>query len=151
MASGSDNKFNGASSDSTPQSRAREELEELSENWGDECVRLFLTLAAFGWMELWCPQAFLIDKFNFKFNAMKTLRLECEVECDERSEAEKNNVLRLIRHPKLCELFLDEASRVNNMFYREYIFHPTCTAMGIESDLVEILRFFDSYSGCRSR
>ena len=27
------------------------------------------------------------------------------------------------------------------MFYREYIFHPTCTAMGIESDLVKSYGF----------
>ena len=68
--------LDGASPDSTSKEAAIAKLEALRKDWkdrGDELMRLFLTLAAFSWAELWCPEAFLSNILGFEIQTMEPL------------------------------------------------------------------------------
>jgi len=136
--------LHGASPDSTPKDAAIVKLEALREDWkngGDELVRLFLTLAAFSWAELWCPEAFLADTLDFEIETMETLWASIhESERQRRLEAQGGYVLRLSRHPKLCELFLDAAPGLGIVFDRR-IFAPTCTTLRLQGEAVKSYGF----------
>lgn len=127
------------SPDSTPEEAALEKLKEFR-NDSDELLRLFLTLAAFGWTELWCPESFLIDDLGFGVKTIERL-LESlqEAERQKRPEAKGDYALRLLRHPKLCELFLDAAPDL--LGFEQRVFTPTCKVLKLKSEAVKSYGF----------
>lgn len=130
-----------ASPNSTPKDAAIAKLEALGEDWGHELVRLFLTLAAFGWVELWCPETFLVDILGFELETLKQLREPIhEAERQRRLGAQGGHALRLLRHPKLCELFLDAAPELGLVFDKQ-LFAPTCAAINLKSKSVKSYGF----------
>lgn len=130
-----------ASADSTPTDAAIAKLKALRKERGDELVRLFLTLAAFGWVELWCPETFLVDTLHFELETLEQLQEPIhEAERQRRLEAQGGHALRLLRHPKLCELFLDAAPELGLVFDKQ-VFAPTCAAINLESREVKSYGF----------
>ena len=134
------------SPDSTPEEAAIEKLKDLGrgpvgEEWDGELLRLFLTLAAFGWTELWCPERFIADALGFKLETMELLHeLLYEAERQIRPETQGGYALRLLRHPRLCELFLDAAPGLG-LAFDKYVFVPTCSALKLGSQAVRSYGF----------
>ncbi len=127
--------------DCTPEQAAAAKLKSIRNDGGNKALRLFLTLAAFSWTELWCPEVFLADVLGFEVDTMERL-LESlyEAERQTRPEAQEGYALRLLRHPKLCELFLDAAPGLGFIFDR-FVFAPTCAALKLDSEAVKSYRF----------
>ena len=78
---------------------------------GLELARLFLTLAAFGSLDLWCPWRFLAADLGFGWQSMQYLTAVLH-EVGLRKGVQGSHPepsFMLQRHPKLCRLFLDAA------------------------------------------
>lgn len=132
----------GADPNSTPAVAASEKLKDLRRDAdaGDEALRLFLTLAAFGWIELPCPESFLSEVLGFSVDAIEELHGRLEEAERYSSTAQEDGIyaLRLRRHPKLCRLFLDSAPSLGQTF-KVAVAAPTCAALATDANLVESL------------
>lgn len=133
--------IDGVAPNSTPSGAAVEKLDALRKGSGSEFLRLFLTLAVFGWAEFWCSEAYLVDVLHFRTEEVSRI-------VDPLGEAERTRspgeydgfALRLMRHPSLCELFVHVAPQLGCVFGRE-VLGPTCEALGLEERIGRKLGF----------
>ena len=134
--------LDGADPDCTPTDAAMRKLSDLRKDAGEEALRLFLVLAAFGWTELPCPESFLSDMLGFGVSAIEDLheRLEEAQRYTGTSQEESGYAVRLRRHPRLCRLFLDSAPTLGQAF-RAAVVAPTCNALATDPNSVESLGF----------
>ncbi len=121
-------------SDFTPMEAAIGWLNRFRKAWGGEDLRLFLTLAAFGWLELRCPESILCDDLGFEIDTIEGLQ-EPIHEADRQmgTAGPGDYSIGLMRHPKLCELFLDAAPELGRPLLRKHILEPTYDALGLPS------------------
>ena len=128
--------LNGAKPDSEPVEAAITKLQDIKKNEGNEIVRLFLTISAFSWLELWCPENFLMDILDFEPETIERLQHRLyEVERQIRPEVQGNYALRLLRHPKLCGLFLEAAPSL--LGFEKRVFAPTCKASKLQVEAMK--------------
>lgn len=129
--------------DFTPSDVAVDRLKKFVEEWGEEELRLYMTLAVFRSLELSCTENILSEGFGFKIKTIQEFhkkRLEAEIGSE--LEPDGSYTITLNRHPKLCKLFVEAAPLLGQTF-KEVILEPTYNAVGI-ADLEDKSRDFFS-------
>jgi hypothetical protein len=130
--------LHGANVNAEPVNTAAEFLEGFRESYGDETLRLFLTLAAFSWMELPCDEKQLLHVMGFDTETLR--RLEGAQELTATDDNPPNRSLSIKRHPSVCELLLEAIPHLHST-YLETVLNRTCRALRVSQDQLEQYSF----------
>ena len=128
----------GANVNAEPVDTAAEFLEGFRVSCGDDTFRLFLTLAAFTWMELPCNEKQLLQVFGFEVETLRRLEEAQELRATDNNPPKQS--LSIKRHPSVCELLLEALPHLHST-YLETVLEPTCKALQISHDQLEPYSF----------
>jgi len=123
----------------TPREIAADYMEEFRSLYKDDLLRLFLVLAAFRWLEIPCPYSFLRNIMKFDGSLIEEITKRIN-EAEYGSIDKTGELVQLLRHPSLCELFI-ESNKEMGQTYRNAIIYPLCSIHGFGEDLFRDFRF----------